>query len=847
MHSVFTTSQVSAKSHEEPILWVEDIIAAYPLAQLFQILQYKDIAGTIPKGEHYILADKGISEAIVRGLAWKIALSSGCECKVYSCQLNAESLLVETSGVSAKELIIQIVEFAQPFDDWALRLNEEPLKLKEAAEIATVAIALLKEPQKSIELGTLRERCKQSSYDWNKLMGKLEEEFQRELERRQGTNVETDADERLRLELMALLKEADPIKKARKKAKIATHYSIKLHEIDKILSQLRRQSTTPEVKVYDIDDLFALESAGLEWLIPELLPKGETIILAGDPKAGKSLLSIDAAFAIATGESSFLGETTKRGKVLLVCPDASLTSVKNQLLKRGFRATDKDHIRIIPMWTIDQIDILEEQLEDFRPDLTIVDSLRRINHGSPVSENSAEFADNIYTLKETIGKYNSAGILIHHTNKNQDAMGVGKLRGSSAIAGAVWGTWQLSHIPKPDPNNKNKLIIDPADPRRVLSVFARDTEGQSINIGFNPENNSWEKTQSEVEEEHTTIKERILNLLELNRSGLSGKEIIYLLGMAVEEGRGVYTQLNRMANKRLISCKPAPGDKRYNIYSLPTETLLPPPPPHSVEIVEYKSESITVQGLDNTQQNTQQPLNNYSTHEGLSDHVEDLSVDTASNPKILNNFNEKQRGGVVGGNEIGENSTSTTSSPGSEEYSLLPPVPKDLAISDDASQILAVLREVWEDGNQLVELFNELDLPMQEIVRSKISTEEACKLDAAKKKYLARAGTPTLEQKMNEVWDNQFELGLLVLAASKQDLKLATANYSSKKIAHIKEAASLVWEPKKNMVGEYNGEKVEIQEVSNVDNLVQIRCLKSKEILMVKRSHLKFWLGIWTN
>lgn len=652
MHSPFTTSQVSVQSHEEPILWVEDIIAAFPLAQLFQISDYRDIIGTIPRGEHYILADKGISEAIVRGLAWKIA-ASGCECKVYGCQLPIESLLAETSGVSARELTILIIEFAQSFEDWASRQDEEPLKLKEAAEIAKLAIALLPEPQKSIELGTLRERCKHSSYDWNKLMGKLEEEFRIEVERRQGTNVEADPDERLRLELLALLKEADPIKKARKKAKIATHYSIKLHEIDKILSQLKRQSTTPEVKIYDIDDLFALESVGLEWLIPELLPKGETIILAGDPKAGKSLLSIDAAFAIATGESSFLGETTKQGKVLLVCPDASITSVKNQLLKRGFRATDKDHIRIIPMWTIDQIDILEEQLEDFRPDLTIVDSLRRINHGSPVSENSAEFADNIYTLKETIGKYGSSGILIHHTNKNQDAMGVGKLRGSSAIAGAVWGTWQLSHIPKRDPNNKKKLIIDPADPRRILSVFARDTEGQSINIEFNPENNSWEKTESEISEERTTIKERILNLLELNRSGLSGREIIDLLGMTPEEGRGVYTQLNRMVNKRLVSCKPAPGDKRYNIYSLPTETYSPPLPPQEVQNVEYNSESITVQGLDNTQQNTQQPLNNYSTYEGDNNHVEDLNVDTVSNPEILNTFTDK----LGGGSKLDENSS----------------------------------------------------------------------------------------------------------------------------------------------------------------------------------------------
>jgi hypothetical protein len=51
----------------------------------------------------------------------------------------------------------------------------------------------------------------------------------------------------------------------------------------------------------------------------------------------------------------------------------------------------------------------------------IIDSLRRINAGREISENSAEFADQIYELKELLTRYGASGIIIHHANKNPDA------------------------------------------------------------------------------------------------------------------------------------------------------------------------------------------------------------------------------------------------------------------------------------------------------------------------------------------------------------------------------------------------------------------------------------------
>ena len=100
-----------------------------------------------------------------------------------------------------------------------------------------------------------------------------------------------------------------------------------------------------------------------------------------------------------------------------------------------------------------------------------------------------------------------------------------------------------------------------------------------------------------------------------------------LIGIEHKQKGSVYSALGRMESKRLISSKPAPGDKRYNLYSLPdfyqtvtlgtvppkTEISLPPPPPiPTVLVADYSSESLTQYELDNSQQNSQQIVSNYS-------------------------------------------------------------------------------------------------------------------------------------------------------------------------------------------------------------------------------------------
>jgi hypothetical protein len=245
----------------------------------------------------------------------------------------------------------------------------------------------------------------------------------------------------------------------------------------------------------------------------------------------------------------------------------------------------------------------------------IIDSLKRITKGSPVSENSAEFADNIYSIKETLTRYGASGVLIHHTSKNPELLGVYQVRGSSAISGAVWGHLLLHPIPRKDPEQKNKLKVDPADPMRVLAVHARDSSGQELRIELNPENSSW-INHGQIGEanaaEQQSLKLRVLKVLAKNsHRAWTGREIIDLLGMSPEEGRGIYTTLNRLVERREINCSPSPTG-RGQVYSATDPKPLPPPPPLPTDLgLNSKVESTDITSFEPIQQ---QFNNNSTTH-----------------------------------------------------------------------------------------------------------------------------------------------------------------------------------------------------------------------------------------
>ena len=111
--------------------------------------------------------------------------------------------------------------------------------------------------------------------------------------------------EKLRLDLQLLASETDPIVKAFRKQEIAETYRIRIQEIDKLAAQVAAARKPLHEECMSLDQLFSMAIPDVAYLVPGLLPVGESILLAADPKCGKSLLAYDLAFAVATGEDYF--------------------------------------------------------------------------------------------------------------------------------------------------------------------------------------------------------------------------------------------------------------------------------------------------------------------------------------------------------------------------------------------------------------------------------------------------------------------------------------------------------------------------------------------------------------
>ncbi|MFL9458026.1 AAA family ATPase [Tolypothrix campylonemoides VB511288_2] len=640
--AVSTTPQVNRTRTAVPILWVKDIIEAQCLNKYFHLAEYKDVSSDIPDGYHYILVEKGTPEAVIKAVAWHIR-AAGYEARVYSLATCYQLANIAGNMTAAAELMKLIIEFSLSYKDWAERNNENLLTLQEASDVAYTAIALLSDPQRSIELGTLRTRCKESSYDWNKLMSKLEEEFRREVARRQGKDLPTSKAELLKLELLALLKEEDPIARTFKRNELCGKFSISGRDIDQLLSTLETANRTPKAKRFGASEFRALEPEGLTWLIPGLLPSKGLTVLGGSPGVGKTTLAYDAAAAVLFGES-FLGEApTTTGSVLFVASDELPAFVQDKMVNRGIFGSDAWSVLLD--WDISQMNALEESIADTRPALVVIDSFASIHKDATFDENSAQARRSIVALEALLNRYNAAGLLIHHTTKSKEQTGVGKLRGSTAIAAAASVVWLL------EGDGKSEV-------RSFTTPKIRGASPLTLQLTLDAPNGRWEAISGDSEEgTHKTIGDRIIEFFNSDPDKrFSAEEIISAVGYGKQS---VYKALDRLVQRGIAFKRPCKIDTRRKVYGLVHGQTPPPSPPLPLKMSTKISETITVEELGSSRQ----IVDNYSTDSRQS--TEPMSNENAktingySVQEILDNSSPQERGG--GGEPPGCNESQDTS------------------------------------------------------------------------------------------------------------------------------------------------------------------------------------------
>ncbi len=325
--------------------------------------------------------------------------------------------------------------------------------------------------------------------------------------------------------------------------------------VEKRVAQMVTKAQSPPVEAQDLTDFLGGENEPLRWLVEGILPAGETLILGAEPKVGKTLLAVDLAYAVAAGEP-FLGLPVARGGVLVVSTDESPQSTRSKLFRRGFRPGMP--VAVLTQFDVENLEPLVAAIEKFRPSLVVVDSLKSITKNLTVSENSPEFANFVYRLKEVFSAYGCAAVLIHHISKNREHAGVNKLRGSTAIAGAAWGVWLL------DRTGENSV---------TLECISRDIPGESIAISLHPESMRWERIGTPPPQEGT-LTDKIIHLLRTRTNSATGLEAVEIKEALGIDNKYIYSVLNRLCEKRIIGKRESKLKSGRMVYYLAQSPLV---------------------------------------------------------------------------------------------------------------------------------------------------------------------------------------------------------------------------------------------------------------------------------
>lgn len=185
-----------------------------------------------------------------------------------------------------------------------------------------------------------------------------------------------------------------------------------------------------KIKVMDFKSLMDYEVEPVKWLIEDQIPKGEVGLLAGKRGEGKTWLALKQSLGLAAGKNVFGDEVSEKRKVMIIDEESGENVLANrlQLLAKadGIKSEQLDLISVsFTGLKLDQVGSnkhsqFEEIVEQFKPDLIIVDCLQRVCGFDIDKENAliSELFTN--TVRPMMNTYGMSWLFIHHLRKSQN-------------------------------------------------------------------------------------------------------------------------------------------------------------------------------------------------------------------------------------------------------------------------------------------------------------------------------------------------------------------------------------------------------------------------------------------
>lgn len=258
-----------------------------------------------------------------------------------------------------------------------------------------------------------------------------------------------------------------------------------------------------KMMVVTCDTVMSTELPPVKYCVETLISQG-LFVLAGEPKIGKSKLSLDMCLSVAKGKK-VLGQKTVRGAALYLALEDTLVRLQNRL----FELTDEPVDNVF--FSLLSASIgggLEQDIEGFYREhsdlrLVIIDTLQKVRN----SEESSYGSDykEVSILKNLADKLGITIILIHHTRKQKDTNPFNMISGSTGLRGVADGAIVLLW------ENERELTA-------LLFAEGRDIPKRRMQLRFNEQTQRWEVLADDLTEPEkfddevvTALAERINN------------------------------------------------------------------------------------------------------------------------------------------------------------------------------------------------------------------------------------------------------------------------------------------------------------------------------------------------
>ena len=220
-------------------------------------------------------------------------------------------------------------------------------------------------------------------------------------------------------------------------------------------------------------------------VIEGLLYKQSVTVLAGNPKARKSLMALEQALSVTNGEPFLDHYNTICSNVFMISLEDGKILLNNRLNKLAYQASGKFSFttKYFNIKELEKLIILRNKYP-FKIDFLIIDTYSKF-FGCDFKDSYRAHYKNITQLKELAEQYDIAILIIHHTAKKKNEDWTQNLLGSQGITGAVDTIMYLDRKRGSDEG--------------ILYITGRDVEEQSINITFSKQNCRWIKSKSKLQ------------------------------------------------------------------------------------------------------------------------------------------------------------------------------------------------------------------------------------------------------------------------------------------------------------------------------------------------------------